>query len=110
MSAPLSRRRVTVAALPLKSALWRAVYLHYNRDTQTDTHRWMNSRQGRSSGHTALYNILRWVRVPYIVLRLYVCPPIQEEGDGGSMIIASSPMEGGRSILQQGHTDRHTDG
>ena len=79
----------------------------YNRDTQTETHRWMNSRQGRS-GHTALYSILRWVRVPYLVLRLYVCPPIQEEGDGGSMTIASSLMEGGISILQQGRTDRHT--
>ena len=91
----------------MTAALWRAVHPSYNSDTQTDTHRCMDSRQGRS-GHTALYSILRWVSVPYIVLRLHVGPPIQEEGDGGIMTIASSPMEGGPSNLQQGHTDRHT--
>ncbi len=80
------------------AARWRAVHPYYNRDTQTDTHRCMNSRRGRA-GHTALYIILRWVRVPYNALRLYVCPPIQEEGDGGIMTIVSSPMEGDPSIL-----------
>ena len=46
------------------------------------------------------------VRVTYHVLRLYVCPPIQEEGDGSMVTLGSSLMEGGRSILQQGHTMR----
>ena len=49
------------------------------------------------------------MNVCYIVHRLYVCPPIQEEGDGGIITISSSLMEGGISILNQGHTDRQTD-
>ena len=49
--------------------------------------------------------MVQWVRVTYIVLRLDVRPPIQEEGDGGIPTIEGSPMEGGSSILQQ--TDRH---
>ena len=49
-----------------------------------------------------------WVRVTYINLLLYFCPPIQEEGGGGMVAILSSQVEGGRSILQQGHTDRQT--
>ena len=44
------------------------------------------------------------VMVTYIVPRLYVRPPIQEEGDGGMVTIGSSLMEDSRSILQQGHT------
>ena len=35
LSAPLSRRRVTVAWRPIKAAQWRAVRPSYNRDTQT---------------------------------------------------------------------------
>ena len=49
------------------------------------------------------------VRVTYIALRLYFGPPIQEEGDGGILAIPSSAMEGGPSILPQGHTHRQTD-
>ena len=37
----------------------------------------------------------------YLVLRLYVCLPIQEEGDGGMVTIEGSFMEGSLSILQQ---------
>ena len=46
----------------------------------------------------------------YLVLRLYIRPPIQEEGDGGMATLCSSPMEGGISPLpvQQRQTDRHT--
>ena len=52
--------------------------------------------------------MVRWViRVTYIVLRLYVGPPIQEEGDGGIHSLVDSLMEGGRSILYKGH--RHID-
>ena len=69
---------------------------------------YMNMEHMNTSVAYNPFKIIRLVRVPYIVLRLYVCPPIQEEGDGGSMTIASSIMEGGISILQQGHTDRHT--
>ena len=53
--------------------------------------------------------LVKWARVTYHVLRLYVCPPIQEEGDGGILPIGSSPMEGGPSTLQQNYTDRQTD-
>ncbi len=35
----------------------------------------------------------------YIVLRLYVCAPIQQESDASIMAIESSPMEGGSSTL-----------
>ena len=37
----------------------------------------------------------------YLVLRLYVCPPIQEDGENGMVAIGSSQMEGGLSMLQQ---------
>jgi hypothetical protein len=50
-----------------------------------------------------------WYSKAYRGLGLYVCPPIQEEGDCGRVAIASSLMKGGRSILQQEHTDRHVD-
>ena len=46
--------------------------------------------------------------VTYIAFRLYVCPPIQEEGDGGKVAIEGGPMEGGPSLLQQGHKDTQT--
>ena len=45
-------------------------------------------------------------RLCYVVFRLTVCPPIQEEGDDGILIIPSSQMEGGPSILQQGNRRR----
>ena len=40
----------------------------------------------------------------YNGFRLYVGPHIQEKGDGGILTIASSPMEGGISILKYGQT------
>ena len=49
----------------------------------------------------------RKVRATNIFLRIYVRPPIQEEGGGGMVVIGDSPMEGAGSILTQGHTDRH---
>ena len=49
------------------------------------------------------------VRVTDIVLRLYICPPIQEEGDTGILIPEGSVVQGGGSILQQGHTERQKD-
>ena len=49
------------------------------------------------------------VRVAYIALRLDICPPIQEEGDGCLVVIGDSRIEGGPSILQQRHIDRQTD-
>ena len=49
------------------------------------------------------------VRVAYIALRLDICPPIQEEGDGCLVVMEDSRIEGGPSILQQGHTGRQTD-
>ena len=39
-------------------------------------------------------------RMTYLVLCLYVCPPIQEEGDGEMVPSESSEMKGARSILQ----------
>ena len=48
----------------------------------------------------------RPLQYTYIVLCLDVCPPIQEEGDGGILTIEGSQMEGSRSILEQGYTDR----
>ena len=53
--------------------------------------------------------MILWGWVTYIILRLTVCPPIQEEGNCRMVTITSSPMEGGPSILQQGYTDRQTD-
>ena len=38
------------------------------------------------------------------IFRLYVCPPVQEEGDGGILSIEGRPMEGRPSTLQQGQT------
>ena len=35
-----------------------------------------------------------------VVLRLYVSPPIQEEGEDGKVAMTGSLMEGGTSILQ----------
>ena len=60
-------------------------------------------------GGRVAHSHIGWVRVTNLVLRLYVCPPIQEEGDGGMVTIDSSQMEGGPSILQRGHTDRQAD-
>ena len=59
----------------------------------------------------ALYSrIVRWVRVSYLVLRLYIGPLIKEEGDAGTVTFAGSPMQSGSSILQKEHTqtDRQT--
>ena len=38
--------------------------------------------------------------VIYLGLRLYVCPFIQEEGNGSMVTIEGSPVKGGPSILQ----------
>ena len=52
--------------------------------------------------HIRLFStyIVRFI-VTYIVLRLYVSPSIQEEGDGDKATIGCSQMEGGQSILPQ---------
>ena len=47
------------------------------------------------------------VKVTYFSLRLYLRPLVKEEGDGDILTIIGSRMEGSRSNLQQGHTDRH---
>jgi hypothetical protein len=38
-------------------------------------------------------------RVTYAIFDPYVCPPIQEEGDGGMVTISSSHMESSSFIL-----------
>ena len=79
----------------------RSMLEHRQTDRQTQLR---NTRVYRSP-----YPVqVRYVCVTYVVLRFYVCPPIQEEGDSGIATIASSLMEGGPSILPQGHTDRQT--
>ena len=40
-------------------------------------------------------------RLTNIVFCIYVCPPIQEEAEGGIMTIASSQIKGGLSILHR---------
>ena len=85
-----------------------AYFPHINACIQTSLTR--TSRYLHSVNFMYIEGSVVWYsRVTYPSLRLYVCPPIQEEGDGGMMTILSSLMEGGRSILEQGHTERHAD-
>jgi hypothetical protein len=49
-------------------------------------------------------------RVPYIVSGMKIYSSVQEEGDCAITALVCSEMKGALSLLQQGHTDRPTDG
>jgi hypothetical protein len=48
-------------------------------------------------------------RVAYVVLLCDAGSSIQEEGDYADLAIGGSPVQGGGSLLQQGHTNKQTD-
>ena len=50
------------------------------------------------------------VCIAYLVLRFYICPPLQEEGDYLHMAIPGRPVEGRLIILQQQQRDRDRSG
>ena len=45
--------------------------------------------------HMNVFSNMYIFRLTYLVLRLYVGPPIQEEDDGGMVALGNSHMEGG---------------
>ena len=56
---------------------------------------------GKCNMHAYLYVQIECDRAIYFILRMYVRPPIKEEGDCGMVTIEGSQMKGGISILRK---------